>query len=554
MAAIYLLSNLSSSIEKLCSDISDGQYGTYYIYILSKLEDKEVQKLAAAVKTNGSSIKVFMENLCSIKFMGTNGFYLQDFDKEILGKIYAQLYPDKLLEHVGEQLAAVVKEFFPRAEIVARSCFASLNKEKLAPESPTSSSCSLKYILIVDRSFDLISPLLHEFTYEAMLREIESSCDSEYCSEIKKELHLLDNTNLKEEQLGFWSLLRDVHLADCVSTLLKYSESFVASNSAAGFSKETTKDPSKLVSISQMKATIASIPELQEFKKYLLQYCIDTFNRKNLDAVATAEQNLACEYFTSESKPAEDPLNAISSLLADKDISAENKARLLILYLAIVPEMSQLSKSELMTLCKYSDISDVCSINGFYSAFNVRTSQGPERLSMVLPNIKKKHKIKLGSLFKGTFFSKGGGSTEKFDTENKATYELSRFVHPIEALCKARDVLVESALMEETSQSLVTTPGAANMASGKNVYATSNSVRHRQEWKNAAIAVDSSIEAGQAAFEPKALIFIVGGMTSSEVRVSFERSKGHILLGSDFFITPTDFLASLAESGKLCKG
>lgn len=113
MAAIYLLSNLSSSIEKLCSDISDGQYGTYYIYILSKLEDKEVQKLAAAVKTNGSSIKVFMENLCSIKFMGTNGFYLQDFDKEILGKIYAQLYPDKLLEHVGEQLAAVVKEFFP---------------------------------------------------------------------------------------------------------------------------------------------------------------------------------------------------------------------------------------------------------------------------------------------------------------------------------------------------------------------------------------------------------------------------------------------------------
>lgn len=158
---------------------------------------------------------------------------------------------------------------YRRAEIVARSCFASLNKEKLAPESPTSSSCSLKYILIVDRSFDLISPLLHEFTYEAMLREIESSCDSEYCSEIKKELHLLDNTNLKEEQLGFWSLLRDVHLADCVSTLLKYSESFVASNSAAGFSKETTKDPSKLVSISQMKATIASIPELQEFKKYV---------------------------------------------------------------------------------------------------------------------------------------------------------------------------------------------------------------------------------------------------------------------------------------------
>ena len=155
--------------------------------------------------------------------------------------------------------------------MVARSCFASLHSGTFdSDQSSSSGPCSLKHILIVDRTFDLISPLLHEFTYEAMLRDIASSCGPEHSNEIQKELYALDNTNMKEEQAGFWSLLKDVHLADCVPTLLRYSESFIASNSAAGFSKETTGDASKLVSISQMKATIASIPELQEFKKHVI--------------------------------------------------------------------------------------------------------------------------------------------------------------------------------------------------------------------------------------------------------------------------------------------
>ena len=306
-----------------------------------------------------------------------------------------------------------------------------------------------------------------------------------------------------------------------------------------------------------------------------MQYCVDSFNRQSLEAIATAEQDLACEYFKNEAKLTEDPLTAISSLLADKNISPENKTRLLMLYLAVVPATSQLSKAELMTLCKYSDISDTNSIAGFYDTFNVQITQRPERLLTILPTMKKKHKFKLGSMFKGNLFSKGNdGSMEKLDTESKVTYELSRFAHPVEALCKVphmmsnflsyhqstlraifdkrSDILVESAVMEigQTQEDL----GTEEMTpSGKGgAFTTSNSVRHKQPWKTAATASDATMEVGQAMmFEPKAIIFIVGGMTSSEVKVSFERSKGHLLLGSDFFITPADFLSSLAEIGKL---
>ena len=113
MAAIYLLSNLPSSIELLCSDISNAQYGTYYIYTLSKLEEREFQQLATVVRANGSSIKAFVEGLCSVKFMGTNGFYLQSFEKELLGKLYGQVHSDAILEHTGEQLAAVIRQLCP---------------------------------------------------------------------------------------------------------------------------------------------------------------------------------------------------------------------------------------------------------------------------------------------------------------------------------------------------------------------------------------------------------------------------------------------------------
>lgn len=154
-----------------------------------------------------------------------------------------------------------------RAEIVARSCFSSLTQNLISGSS--NESCSLRSILVIDRSYDLISPFLHEFTYEAMLRDIATCSELDCSTLIRRELNILDNTNLTEEQQGFWTLLRNVHLADCVSTLLNYSEDFVKKNSAAIFSKTTSKDPDNLISIQQMKNTISAIPELRQFKNFV---------------------------------------------------------------------------------------------------------------------------------------------------------------------------------------------------------------------------------------------------------------------------------------------
>lgn len=89
------------------------------------------------------------------------------------------------------------------------------------------------------------------------------------------------------------------------------------------------------------------------------------------------------------------------------------------------------------------------------------------------------------------------------------------------------------------------TPTTTQLQSGKDYY-TSKSVRHKQGWCNKKTFVKQD-DVLQTPFEPKALIFIVGGLTSSEARIISEQGKGQLLLGSNFFLTPSGFLIGLTE-------
>lgn len=98
-------------------------------------------------------------------------------------------------------------------------------------------------LVILDRSFDPLTPLLHEFSYQAMANDllpIEKGCVYSYLlclnrykmsigSESKIREVILDETD------SVWVDLRHIHIAECISNIIESFNKFIQENKASKF-------------------------------------------------------------------------------------------------------------------------------------------------------------------------------------------------------------------------------------------------------------------------------------------------------------------------------
>ena len=91
-------------------------------------------------------------------------------------------------------------------------------------------------LIIVDRTVDLVSPLLHEFTYQAMVQDLlpihhENRYDYKYSSGVKEESS--NRTVALDENDSLWLAMRHTHIAECSKFIVARFNKFVTENKAA---------------------------------------------------------------------------------------------------------------------------------------------------------------------------------------------------------------------------------------------------------------------------------------------------------------------------------
>ena len=187
-------------------------------------------------------------------------------------------------------------------------------------------------LIITDRSMDLFAPLLHEFTYQAMVHDLLPLIEGD---KISYKTSVDDqgapkNVEISEKD-SIWVNNRHLHMKDVLDKLASEFRAFKAKNPQFADSD----NPSSLNNIKDM---LAGLPQYQEGKEAFSLHlnmasdAMAVFQKRKLAEIASVEQCLATGLDEDYKKP-KNVADQVVRLLDEGDITSMDRLRLILQYL-----------------------------------------------------------------------------------------------------------------------------------------------------------------------------------------------------------------------------
>ncbi|KAL7627472.1 syntaxin binding protein 1 [Parahypoxylon ruwenzoriense] len=364
MDAIYILSPQSHIVDCLMADFERRRYQRCFLVWTAVLDPqlrRRIDGSALAKQQTGGfetlSIDYFPRESHLITFRdpwsfpilyhpACNGLirkHMQDLAQKITG----------LCVTLGEY--PKVRYYRPRNPIheasVLSSHLARFISEELDeyaqwnPSFPPPSSRPQGVLIVTDRSMDLMAPLVHEFTYQAMAHDLLPIKDGD-----KTTFHMTVNEGSPDaeekdmeltEKDKVWIENRHRHMKDTIDKLMGDFQKFLDEN------PHFTNANSDTTSLNAIKDMMAGLPQFQEMKEAyslhltMAQECMNIFQHHKLAEMSPTEQDMATGVDEDNRKP-KNVLDAVVRFLDDDAVTQADRLRLIMMYLlyrgGVIPE------------------------------------------------------------------------------------------------------------------------------------------------------------------------------------------------------------------------
>ncbi|KAI0387842.1 Sec1-like protein [Hypomontagnella monticulosa] len=213
------------------------------------------------------------------------------------------------------------------------------------PNFPPPSSRPQGVLIVTDRSMDLMAPLIHEFTYQAMAHDLLPIKDGD-----KTTFHMVVNEGSPDaeekdmelvEKDKVWVENRHRHMKDTIDKLMGDFQKFLDQN------PHFVNSNSDTTSLNAIKDMMAGLPQFQEMKEAyslhltMAQECMNIFQHHKLAEMSPIEQDMATGLDEDNRKP-KNVLDTVVRLLDDDAVKQSDRLRLIMMYLlyrdGVIPE------------------------------------------------------------------------------------------------------------------------------------------------------------------------------------------------------------------------
>ncbi|OAA65973.1 Sec1 family superfamily protein [Niveomyces insectorum RCEF 264] len=405
---------------------------------------------------------------------------------------------------------------------------------------PPATSRPASVLIITDRSMDLMAPLVHEFTYQAMAHDLLPIKEGD-----KTTFHMTinegeDNAEERDMELHerdtIWVDNRHRHMKDTIDKLMGDFQRFLDQN------PHFTNDSGNATSLNAIKDMMAGLPQFQEMKEAyslhltMAQECMNKFQHHRLPDVASAEQTLATGLDEDRRKP-RNALDQIVRLLDDDAITPDDRLRLIMLYVlyrgGVVPEdIRRLLAHAGLPANRFDTVVNLGLLGGRPVHGLKEARQASTPLFPLDPKGNQNNANAGGGGGGGGGGGAGGGSGANDDEE----YALSRF-QP--ALRRMLDALfrghLDPLVFPYIHPPLDPYEDSSLMAQGSLRAA-------KPSWAGANRRVPDNRQ--------RVFVFMAGGATFSEARACYEASATYnrdVVLATSHMLTPQLFLRQIGD-------
>ncbi|KFO72406.1 Syntaxin-binding protein 3, partial [Cuculus canorus] len=510
MKAIYFITPTKKSVDGLIDDFitkSSSKYKAAYVYFTDFCPDNLFNKIKSSC---AKSIRRCKE--INISFFP---YESQVFTLSVPDAFYRCYSPalektkdkDAVMQVMAEQIVTLCATLDENPGVRYKSGpsdraskLAQLVEKKLEDYYKTDESSQIKakthsQLIIIDRGFDPVSTVLHELTFQAMaydLLPIENDTYKQGSAGKEREAIL-------EEDDELWVKIRHKHIADVIEEIPKLLKEVSAKKKAA---------EGKL-SISALTQLMKKMPHYrkelsrQVVHLNLAEDCMNKF-KSNIERLCKAEQDLALGT-DAEGQKVKDSMRVLLPVLLNKSHESYDKIRAILLYIFSTNGTTEENLDKLIQNVQIESDSDMIR--------NWKYLDVPVISSPAAPQDKHPRR----------------------DRSSEETYQLSRWTPIIKDVMEdAIENKLNSKDWPYSSQCPPTWNGSGAVSARQKPRAS-----YKEERKTSA----------------RLIIFVIGGITYSEMRSAYEVSEAHksceVIIGSTHILTPKRLLDDVKSLSKL---